>query len=145
MTNVSVLVVTPANARVDRVDLSGATEWSDHALQLATYTCPHCKSPAEFSTSTLRKAESYEGSPLGAEWHGQCNEVRPLGVWEWSLDHRCCGCGCPVRIVFAAGSEFAMGSHAHRLVDVVEMATCSRSGSTAELRSNTSLERTRER
>ena len=73
---------------------------------------------------------------------GSCASSRRLGVgfrssllWLW----------LPLsRIVFAAGSEFAMGSHTHRLVDVIERATCLRSGPINELTPNKSLERTRE-
>jgi hypothetical protein len=144
MTNVVALLITPAETRLDRVRLSGATEWTDYQVQLATYRCPHCKSTAELSTSTLRKAEKLHGSPLGPEWHRQCEGIRPLAGWEWALDHRCSGCRCPVRIVFAADTEFAMGSHTHRLVDVIEMAACLGSGASDELTSNKSLERTRE-
>ena len=121
------LLSLPADERVDRLLFSGRAELQEHAIDVATYQCPHCSAGAEFNTGTLRKAERYRGSPLGAEWHELCEAIRALGAWEWALDFRCSKCGCPVRIVFAADGEFAMGAHNHRLLEVIEVIECLRS------------------
>ena len=114
------LHLVPAEQRVDRVRFSGGAEWSDHVVHVGAYKCPHCGAEVEFNTGSLRKAETFDGSPLGSDWHSQCQVVRPLGAWEWPLDFKCRGRNRPVRIVFAAGQEFSMGSHEHILVQVIE-------------------------
>ena len=114
----------PATERVDRVHFSGAREWHDHAIDVGTYTCPHCGATVEFNTGTLRSAEKWSESPLGASWHERCQDARKLGAWEWGLDFKCPGCDCPVRVVFVAAEEYSMGAHNHMLVTVLEQVDC---------------------
>ena len=123
----SQLLVSSAEQRVDRVLFSGRAEADEHKIHLGTYRCPHCRAETEFNTGTLRKAECCDGSPLGAVWHERCESVCGLGPWQWALDFQCPGCSCPVRIVFQADVEFAMGAHTHRLVHAIEEAECSKS------------------
>jgi hypothetical protein len=120
----SQLLVSSAEQRVDRVLFSGRAEADEHKVHVGTYTCPHCRAETEFNTGTLRKAEGFSGSPLGTVWHERCERARGLGPWQWALDFRCPGCSCPVRIVFQADVEFAMGAHTHRLVHVIEETAC---------------------
>jgi hypothetical protein len=118
--NSPLLHVVPATDRVDRLQFSGLAEWNERVVHVGAYTCPSCGTEAEFNTGTLRKAEEKVESPLGTEWSARCNVERPLGAWEWALDFKCRGCNAPVRIIFAADGEYAMGSHNHVLVDVIE-------------------------
>src|SRR5690606_7026131 len=74
------LLSLPADERVDRLLFSGRAELQEHAIDVATYQCPHCSAGAEFNTGTLRKAERYRGSPLPA-LNGM-NYVRPFARLE---------------------------------------------------------------
>jgi hypothetical protein len=114
----------PAGERVDRIRFSGLVEVTDRRIDVGTYRCAHCGTEAEFNTGTLRRGENVRVSPLGDEWQRRCEELRPVGAWEWALDFRCNGCRCPVRIVYAHDGEFSMGSWKHRLLEVLELGAC---------------------
>ena len=118
------LQVSPAEQRLDRVLFGGRDEYDEHVVHVAAYRCPHCGRETEFNSGTLRKAQQFDGSPLGSQWHSSCEAIRPLGDWEWALDFECPQCRCPVRIVFTLDEEFAMGAYKNRLVQVIEARTC---------------------
>ncbi len=122
----SQLQISPAEERLDRLLFGGREEYDEHVVHVAAYRCAHCGRETEFNSGTLIKAQGFKGSPLGDQWHSSCEAVRPLGAWEWSLDFRCPQCSCPVRIIFAADEEFAMGAYKNRLLQVIEVKTCSR-------------------
>jgi len=91
-----VLVRTEPDSRVDRTKFNPEARWLDHAIHVGSYACPHCRVETEFSTATLQGFEALRGLALGEEWNRSCEELRPLGAWEWAFDFRCRGCEAPV-------------------------------------------------
>lgn len=106
--------------RVNRVAFNPMTEYTDHVVEVGVYRCPHCHAETQFNTGTLRQFEQVKGLALGHEWHQRCEALRPIGVWEWTMDFRCSGCSRSVRIVYGHDGEYAMGAWKYRLLGIIE-------------------------
>jgi hypothetical protein len=127
---VTLVRVVPAGDRIDRLEFSEDAEYRDHAVHLGTYCCPRCDSGVEFRTHHFREHEGTKRSNLNAEWRSRFDIARPIEAsrWESFVDFHCPGCKAPVRIIYEAGQEYAMGSHPWRLVEVLEAADWPQSG-----------------
>jgi len=121
--------VLPAEMRVDRVSFSRLPEFTKHTTDTGTYVCAHCTTAVAFRTRNFEKHFDTSFTNLDAFWHNQFTSRRPLqsGEWEAFLDFACPGCGAPVRIIYRAGPEWAMGCHGWQLIEVLE-AECWPSG-----------------
>lgn len=113
--------VVPAAERIDRLEFSDEAEYREHAVHLGAYSCPRCGCGVEFRTNDFRKHEGAKLSNLDPAWRSRFDVVRPIKAsrWESFLDFHCPGCKAPVRVIYEAGQEYAMGSHPC-LVEVLE-------------------------
>jgi len=116
--------VVPAGERIDRLEFSDEAEYREHAVHLGTYSCPRCGCGVEFRTHDFRKHEGAKPSNLDPAWRSRFDVARPVDSsrWESFLDFHCPSCKAPVRVIYEAGQEYAMGSHSWHLVEVVESA-----------------------
>jgi len=114
----------PPEQRLNRLDFSRRREQLDHAVDIGVYICPHCSNALEFSTSDFERHELKQLTILDAETVASFRKARPVHpeTWESSLDFFCEGCQRPVRIVYQADGEWAMGAHGWRIVDLIEVA-----------------------
>lgn len=57
-------------------------------------------------------------------WKARFDEAHPLDArrWESFLDFHCPGCRAPVRLIYEAGAEWAMGVHGWRVTTILESA-----------------------
>lgn len=122
--------VVPAGERIDRLEFSDEAEYRDHAVHVGAYSCPRCGCGVEFRTRHFREHEGAKRSNLDPEWRSRFDAAHPIELsrWESFLDFHCTGCKAPVRIIYEAGQEYAMGSHPWRLVEVLEAAEWPQTG-----------------
>ncbi len=97
-------------------------EYIEHAVHVGTYTCPWCGQAVQFRTQHFRKHEKRNPSNLRQEWQTVFNAFRPVSPkgWESFLDFHCPQCDAPVRIIYDAGGEWAMGVHSWVVKEIVE-------------------------
>ncbi len=114
------LKLIPAEERVDRISFNPLVEWTEHVIHVGVYRCPKCKNEVEFNTGYLREFENMKESPLGSAWAKECEELRPIGAWEWAMDFKCSMCGSPVRIIYGHDGEVSMGTWKYKIIDVIE-------------------------
>jgi predicted RNA-binding Zn-ribbon protein involved in translation (DUF1610 family) len=114
--------IVPAAERLDRLEFSDEPEYQEHAVHVGSYLCPRCGYNVEFRARNFRDHETARRSNLDAEWRSRFDAARPINLsrWESFLDFHCPGCNAPVRIIYEAGSEWAMGLHPWRLLEVLE-------------------------
>jgi predicted RNA-binding Zn-ribbon protein involved in translation (DUF1610 family) len=120
--DMSTVRILPAETRIDRCEFSRLPEHVVHNTDIGTYKCPHCGSSVEFRTKHFEKHFDSTFTNLDLLWHERFTAKRPVrdSDWESFLDFLCPGCNAPVRIIYRAGPEWAMGCHGWQLVDVVE-------------------------
>jgi DNA-directed RNA polymerase subunit RPC12/RpoP len=105
---------------VNRLHFNPLVEWTEHVIHVGAYRCPKCKKETEFNTGHLRAFEDLKESPLGPAWSKKCEELRPVGSWEWTMDFKCATCGFPVRIIYEHDGEISMGTWKYRLLAIIE-------------------------
>jgi len=114
----------PARERMDRLEFSGEVEHTEHVVHVGAYECPYCRKQVEFNTDHFRRHENNDFSNLETLWKRLFDQARPLDAkrWESFLDFHCPGCGAPVRLIYEAGAEWAMGVHGWRVTTILESA-----------------------
>lgn len=130
MHSVTLVRVVPAGDRIDRLEFSDEAEYREHAVHIGAYCCPRCGWRVEFRARHFREHEGATRSNLDPEWRGQFDAARPfkLSHWESFLDFHCPGCKAPVRVIYEAGQEYAMGAHPWQLLEVLEVAEWPQAG-----------------
>jgi hypothetical protein len=114
--------LVPAELRLDRAVFGRVPEATEQVADVGHYFCPHCRAAAEFRTRHFEQHLACANTNLSEPWNERFVAARPLHAEEWEsfLDFECPGCRAPVRIIYRAGPEWAMGCHGWHLVDVVE-------------------------
>jgi hypothetical protein len=112
----------PAAERLDRLRFSDEPEYQEHAIHVGSYICPRCRYNIEFRAQNFREHETMRHSNLDPDWRSRFDAARPVNLsrWEFFLDFHCPGCKSPARIIYQAGSEWAMGAHTWQLLEVLE-------------------------
>lgn len=119
MTHHAVLV--DPKLRFDVTYFDPRTEFGEHQICLADYTCPDCDYHVRFTTHDFCKFTDH--SPLSPEQVAAAEGVRPLEkeTWEQTLDFQCPKCELAVRVIFRPDFEFAMGGYTYEITAVVEI------------------------
>lgn len=107
--------------RFDATLFDPRTEFDQHEICTADYSCPDCSYKVRFYTHDFYKFVEY--SPLSAEQISAADNARPLRKedYEQLLEFCCPKCNLAVRVIFRPANEFAMGGYTYKITAVVEI------------------------
>jgi predicted RNA-binding Zn-ribbon protein involved in translation (DUF1610 family) len=112
--------VVDAKTRFDATHFDMRSEYRDHRISIADYTCPECRGVVRFTADDLGRVTP---SVLSVEQLDTIERARPLNakLWQRPLDFRCPNCGLVVRVIAQPGEAYAMGAHDWDFATVVEV------------------------
>ncbi len=113
--------VVDASERFDATHFDPRTEHLQHEICVSNYTCPSCSYRVRFNTHDF--GSSRRDDPFTPEQRSALDAARPLDVktWEQCFEFLCPQCSLPVRAVYHADHEFAMGCHTYELLAVADI------------------------